>query len=480
MRLRRKLRPINLLFFSFFCSLFTTIGEANAKPKKGGSQFHAPKYSAIVMDAETGKILEQEDSHGVRHPASLTKMMTLYLTFEALKNGRLKLNTQLAVSAKASRQIPTKLGLRPGETISVSDAIMGLITKSANDASVALAEHLAGSEEAFARRMTQKARALGMTNTVFKNASGVPNPAQITTAYDMAILSRALYRDYPKQYGYFKHKSFSHRGVAHRNHNHLLGKVHGVDGIKTGFTCASGFNLAASAVRYDVAQQPHRLIAVVLGGPNRHWRDRRVTELLEVNFERMGISKGTSGPAKITDLVMRLEQAADNDNDEDAFLEAVAEEYAAAEKVEETSSVQATVIPTNLQKSPSLNDIIETAVAYEAPRESVTPKVVTTNTKAKPANWVVPTATTTSQTKVKPKPTKLYIAQIGTYRSMKEARKKANQAKSKIAAGEVNITQVLKGKKHMMAVQISNLSQDQAKKLCKAWQTQGQQCSVLG
>jgi D-alanyl-D-alanine carboxypeptidase len=264
-----------------------------AKPKTQPG--YQPKYSAIVMDADTGEILESEDPNGIRHPASLTKMMTLYLLFEELRKGRLSLSTRMSASAHASRQAPSKLGLSPGHTITVAEAIQSLVTKSANDAAVVVAEHLAGSEQAFARRMTQKARALGMHHTTFKNASGLPNPAQVTTAYDMAKLSQALYHDFPQYYRYFKLKHYNHRGTIHRNHNHLLGKVSGVDGIKTGFIAASGFNLAASAVRYDAANIPHRLIAVVLGGPNRHWRDRQVANLLETNFQRLGITEGKKG-----------------------------------------------------------------------------------------------------------------------------------------------------------------------------------------
>lgn len=261
-------------------------GIKRKKSSKGIHQigYRLPKYAAIVMDADTGQVFHTDEADSLRHPASLTKMATLYLVFGALKTGRISWNTQMRVSPFASSQSPTKLGLRAGESISVRTAVLGLITKSANDAAVVVAEYLAGSEEAFARQMTLKARALGMNSTIFKNASGLPNPAQITTARDLAKLSQALYRDFPKEYKLFATQSFTHRGVAHRNHNHLLGKVPGVDGIKTGLTNASGFNLAASAVRYDHESKPHRLITVVLGGPNRHWRDRRVTELLETHF----------------------------------------------------------------------------------------------------------------------------------------------------------------------------------------------------
>jgi D-alanyl-D-alanine carboxypeptidase len=249
-----------------------------------------PRYSAIVIEANSGQVLEQEGADQICHPASLTKMMTLYMIFEALKAKQIRMDTQVPVSLHAARQIPSKLGLRPGEYVSIETIIKALVTKSANDASAAIAEYLGGSESNFAIMMTRKAKSLNMRHTVFKNASGVPNPQQVTTARDMAILSRSLYLHFPKDCHHFRLRAFHHRGRVHRNHNHLLGKALGsdasikVEGIKTGFVNASGFNLAASAVRVGRDHKPMRLIAVVLGGPNRHWRDRRVAELLEGNF----------------------------------------------------------------------------------------------------------------------------------------------------------------------------------------------------
>lgn len=463
---------INLLVLSFFFFLFSQAFNVEAKTRKIASKSYVPKYSAIVIDADTGRVLEQEDSHGIRHPASLTKMMTLYLTFEAVKSGRLTLNTRLTISTKASRQDPTKLGLRPGDTISVSDAIMGLITKSANDAAVVLAEHLSGSEEAFARKMTQKAHLLGMSRTIFKNASGLPNSHQVTTAHDMALLSQALYKNFPQQYKYFKHQSFLHKGISHRNHNRLLGRVHGVDGIKTGFTYASGFNLAASAVRYDAAQQPHRLIAVVLGGANRHWRDRRVTELLETNFQKLGITKNTIASVKVTDLLMQVEE---EDDEENAFLEAASRSHTIEDVIEESS--KAITIPHKQpQSSEAMLGIIETASQFDSNKESMT--AITKTTRARPANWIVPRAPTTS--KPTTKSFKLCTAQVGTYRNMRQAQKQAQLAKSQISAGEIKISRVQKGKKQMLAAQISQLTRDQAKNLCKARLKQGLDCLVLG
>ena len=246
------------------------------------------RYAAIVIDAKTGRVLHEHNSDMRRHPASLTKKMTLYMIFDALRSGRITMRTTFPVSNKATRQIPCKLGLRVGDRISVEHIIMGLITKSANDASVAIAEGLSGSESAFCDAMTKKARALKMYDTTFKNASGVPNPGQVSTAKDMATLAKALFNDFPEYYRYFKAKTFNYQGVVHKNHNKLLGKVEGLDGIKTGFTNAAGFNLSASAVRTDSNSKSHRLIAVVMGGMSPAWRDKKIAGLLEDNFRKIG------------------------------------------------------------------------------------------------------------------------------------------------------------------------------------------------
>ena len=239
----------------------------------------------IVIDADTGRVLSEVNADEITYPASLTKMMTLYLTFEALHSGRLRLDQYLPVSADAASRAPTKLGLHPGDQIQVQDLILGLVTRSANDAASVLAEGMAGSEWAFAGRMTNKARQIGMTRTVYRNASGLPDPGQVTTARDVAQLALALYRDYPQEYRYFSVREFEFRGRTIPNHNHLLQTYDGADGIKTGYIRASGFNLAASAVR-----DGHRLIAVVMGGPSAGTRDREMVGLLDRGFEEVGVA----------------------------------------------------------------------------------------------------------------------------------------------------------------------------------------------
>ena len=245
-----------------------------------GPSYHPP-YADIVVDDKSGLVLHEVNPDEPRHPASLTKIMTLYLLFEQLEAGKLKLDTPLPVSTWASLQNPTKLGLKPNQTIQVEDAIKGLVTKSANDAAVVVAEAIGGSEEEFAKLMTLKASALGMTGTTYVNASGLPAEAQITTARDQAVLGRAIQHRFPVYYQYFATPSFRYKGAEMRNHNQLLGQVKGVDGIKTGYTDASGYNLASS-----VRRDEKHIVAVVLGGTSNGARDARMRQLIEEHISR--------------------------------------------------------------------------------------------------------------------------------------------------------------------------------------------------
>jgi D-alanyl-D-alanine carboxypeptidase len=250
-----------------------------------------PVYEAIVLDAQTGQVLRELNPDVSTQPASLTKMMTLYLTFEALNQGRLRLDQYLRVSDYAATRAPSKLGLTPGESVTVHDLILGIVTKSANDAAVVLAEGLGGSEGAFAQQMTWKARQLGMNSTVYYNANGLPDPNQRTTARDIARLALALYHQFPREYRYFSTRAFVFRGQEMRNHNHMMEWYPGLDGIKTGYVNASGFNLAASAVR-----DGHRLIGVVMGGQSAGWRDRQMAALLDQGFADIGNGQAASRP----------------------------------------------------------------------------------------------------------------------------------------------------------------------------------------
>jgi len=247
---------------------------------------YSPPSASIVVDGNSGAVLQAASPDALRHPASLTKVMTLYLLFERLESGRLKLDSALKISEHASEQAPTKLGLKPGQTISVEDAIKGIVTKSANDAAVAVAENLGGDEDSFAKLMTQKAHALSMAHTVYVNASGLPDDDQVTTARDQAVLGRAIQERFPRYYRYFSTESFVYHGEAMRNHNHLLGAVDGVDGIKTGFTRASGFNLLTSLHR-----DGRYLVAVVMGGPSASERDERMRELIGAHIKEAAVRR---------------------------------------------------------------------------------------------------------------------------------------------------------------------------------------------
>lgn len=232
--------------------------------------------SALVVDAGSGRVLFAENADAPRHPASLTKMMTLYILFEAVKTRKLSLNTPLTVSAEAASQPPTRIGLEAGSTITVRDAIRALAVKSANDVAVVVAERLSGSEATFAASMSKKARALGLSRTRFGNATGLPDPGNVTTARDMAKLARLLKTRFPRYSSYFRAQTFTYNGRTFKATNQLLGTVRGVDGMKTGYIRASGFNLVATANRGG-----KRLIVVVIGGSSKKARDAEVTALIE-------------------------------------------------------------------------------------------------------------------------------------------------------------------------------------------------------
>ncbi|HRO32273.1 MAG TPA: serine hydrolase [Brevundimonas sp.] len=254
-----------------------------AAPSPGpGPVAQAPnvKYAAIVVDAESGEVLFARHADSRRYPASITKVMTLYLAFEALAEGRVKADDVLTVSPRAASQPPSKLGLGAGQTITLDNAMKATAVRSANDMAVAIAEHVGGSEARFAAMMTLKARELGMTDTRYVNANGLPDSRQITTARDLAVLTRAIMRDYPQYYRYFGLHDWSFNGREYRNTNGLLGSGHGYDGLKTGYTNASGYNLAASAVR-----DGRRLITIVLGGRSSATRNVHVAELMDVGFD---------------------------------------------------------------------------------------------------------------------------------------------------------------------------------------------------
>lgn len=286
-RVFSRYRPNIVLFIAIF-ALFSAILPADATRSIRSD----PRYAAFVIDINSNTVLYSRSADRPRYPASLTKIMTLYLVFEALREGTITRATRIVFSSHAAAQPPSRLGIAVGQSISVESAIRALVTKSANDVAAAVAEHLGGTESGFAREMTRTARALGMSNTTFKNASGLPNSAQTTTARDMATLGYAIQRDFPSEYSYFSTRSFTFRGNRYGNHNRLLGNVQGVDGIKTGYTRASGFNLTTSLRRNN-----RHLIAVVMGGPTGRSRDNHMRYLLD-RFYSQAVAR-TNPPVEI-------------------------------------------------------------------------------------------------------------------------------------------------------------------------------------
>jgi D-alanyl-D-alanine carboxypeptidase len=240
------------------------------------------RYASLVVDGESGMELYSRSADTRKYPASLTKIMTLYMVFDALKRGKWMLNTRLKVSRRASRQPQTRLGLKVGQTITVRDAILALVTRSANDVATVIGENLAGTESRFAASMTRQARKLGMSRTTFRNASGLPDKRQLSTARDMVRLATAIREDFPKYYPYFRTKKFRYKGRVYRNHNKLLGRYVGTEGIKTGYTNASGYNLVAS-----VRRDGKHLIGVVFGGKTGARRDRHMIRLLDRGFSKL-------------------------------------------------------------------------------------------------------------------------------------------------------------------------------------------------
>src|SRR5256714_4890034 len=255
--------------------------HGQARQHNVARESYSPAFSSIIVDGNSGATLSASNPDASRHPASLTKIMTLYLLFERLDAGKMKLDTEMQVSEHASEQAPTKLDLRAGQTIRVEDAIKGLVTRSANDAAVVIAEAIGGDEDDFAAMMTRKARSLGMSRTVYRNANGLPNDEQVTTARDQATLGRAIQDRFPRYYRYFSTSVFNYRGQSIRNHNRLLGDVEGVDGIKTGYTRASGFNLVTSMRRGN-----RHLVGVVMGGRSGGSRDAIMRSLLTENLQK--------------------------------------------------------------------------------------------------------------------------------------------------------------------------------------------------
>ncbi len=406
------------------------------------------RSAALIMDYHTGATLYAHNADEPRHPASLTKMMTLYMTFEAIQQGRLTMDQKLLVSQFAFEQEPTKLGLRPGSTIPVRDAVLGLVTKSANDAAVVLAENLAGSEPAFARQMTQRARRLGMGGTLFTNASGLPSDAQITTARDMAILGRALIRDFPDFYQLFSTRSFTYQGRQHPNHNRLMNVYDGMDGIKTGFIRASGFNLVASAKR-----DGRRLVGSVFGGTSPSLRDQQMARLLDAGFA------GTLS-ASATDLAPKRAQVAIADDPKPNATPVSA-------RLPARSMGGATITPVSATLGRAAGASVDAARPQAAPEKSASVKPVA----VKPPVTVAKARGT-------------WAVQVGAFATQASARKAAEaasaSARGPLGEGTVAVAEGkdAKGAK-LYRARIAGLTEKDAREACQALARQKSACVAV-
>lgn len=396
------------------------------------SGLHAGLTSELVADAQTGKILYGSNINSLRHPASLTKIMTLYMVFLALEQGRVSLDDSIPVSRYASTRIPSKLGLEAGSRVNLRDAIMGVVTQSANDASVAIAEYLGGSEEGFATMMTERARALGMKRTVYRNASGLHDDEQVTTAFDQAILARAMLYHFPQQYSYFRLRSFTYDGVKHANHNRLMSRYSGMDGIKTGFIRQSGFNLVASAKRNG-----RRIIGVVFGGRTARSRDNRMAVLLDAGFERMYADSRNGGQYASVPVV------SDNDDNTDVSSSA-AFHIAQTEKVISQNNV-----------AEGDEDTSQSPQAAMEPKNS-------SRIKSTRKTWAV---------------------QVGTYDSRKQSLSAIASAKkrapSHLKAAKGDVISAKKGRKTIYRARLNGLSEKAARAACNSLSSAGHVCMTL-
>ncbi|HZQ01081.1 MAG TPA: D-alanyl-D-alanine carboxypeptidase family protein [Reyranella sp.] len=392
------------------------------------------KDAYLIVDATSGRELAADHPDEPRHPASLTKLMTLYLTFSALDSGRLSLGDSLPVSLNALNAPPTKMGMT-SRTIIVRDAVMGLVTRSANDAAVVLGEALGGDEESFARMMTQKARQLGMTSTVFRNASGLPNPEQVTTARDMAKLAHALLRDFPHYYPVFSVQSYSYRGRPLLNHNRMLATYPGADGLKTGYTVASGFNLVMSAVRDN-----RRLIGVVMGGDSAYSRDRLMAELMDRGFETaQALSVAPWTPSRIPPTAR----------------------YSAA------NFVPGTAIP----ETPRVNQVAKAEPAAVPAVGAAAPIRVATTAATVPAATPEP-------------PLGSWVIQVGSFTDAKSAQLALERASSALPAAvrshsAITVDEVQMAQKTFHRARVTNLSQEEAIDGCKKLEQRKIYCSAL-
>jgi len=481
---RRGSLSLGQITFAFVLSLTLAIlGVQSADAR--------PVQASIVVDAATGEVLSASNADTSTYPASLTKMMTLYLLFEALQDGRVKLTDTITFSRYAAGQSATNLNVDGGDRISVETAILALVVRSANDAATAIAEHLGGTEAGFARLMTNKAQMLGMTRTTFRNANGLPDPKQRTTARDMATLSVALIRDFPQYYGYFKRTSFKYRGVTYRGHNKLLKSFKGYDGIKTGYIRASGFNLASSAER-----DGRRLVVVVLGGTSPSMRDRKVADLLTSGFKTKR-GTGTLIAAKAPQAgTVKAAAPAPADTAAESMVEDVIANILV--KPAQAASADAADAPVSAVKLAGLKGLVpllkpgtrpEPKPAAEAPialatpvlKPGTAPEVVKVAQAQPGAQPFVPDSQATT---VVWKPDGDYGIQVGAYSKYNAAQKAAQTAASAeaqlLADARIIIdTQKMNNGSKLYRARVAGLSKADAQTACKNLKAKRTDCLVL-
>lgn len=418
------------------------------------------QYAAIVVDHASGRVLHESAADLRLFPASLTKMMTLYMLFDAIEAGRLSLKTKLRVSRRAEGMPASKLGLTAGNTIRVEDAVLALTTKSANDAAVVIGEALGGSEAAFAHAMTRRARQIGMTRTVFRNASGLPDDEQVSTARDMATLARRLIVDHGRFYDYFSRGSFRYGSRVHRSHNRLMARYEGMDGLKTGYIRASGYNLAASALRGG-----RRVIAVVFGGRTADARDDEVARLLDLGFERLGdrdemLIAGPPRPRPEAGPAVPP-----------ALTAAVAADAASAQSVLESAAAR-----------PALEEALEVA-AIEAGAASSTLPVVAAPADDPALPRARPGGLKLRQGAPKAEAQGEYGVQVGAYHDPESARRRAYQitrhAPDLLLQGDVQVS-ALQGRRGMVyRARFVGLGRNAALQACKALKRKRVDCLVI-
>jgi D-alanyl-D-alanine carboxypeptidase len=530
----RGIRPADGLRFGL-CTLATVVGlaatttdSADARSRRGKRHHYVrvapytPPYADIVVDANSGEVLHNTSADSLRHPASLTKIMTLYLLFEQLETGKLRLDSRLEVSEHASQQAPSKLGLMPGQTIAVEDAIRALVTKSANDVAVVVAEAIGGDEDTFGRMMTRKARALGMSRTVYANASGLPDKDQLTTARDQATLGRAVQDRFPREYRYFGTPVFVYRGWAMRNHNKLLGRVQGVDGIKTGYTRDSGFNLVSS-----VRRGPRHIVAVVLGGTSGAARDARMRGLIEQEIASASTQRTVAKIAEGIEVAAAQSRPAIQVAQPPRFVRADAMASIATNAVSEgdtnsapdTRAIQAPLVAASFAPQPKPGSAepispvkvktitvkagnVQTAMVAPispAPTAMVAPPHFAKSAPAavapvlpeKPAATAVyqvasaaavPVATGSALTRA-PHPRGAWIIQVGAFPKEAEAQDRLREAqslaKSLLAKADPFTERVVKGSQELYRARFAGFDQNGAEAACKYFKRNDIACMAV-